>query len=80
MNNWRPDGWKNPHDRKYLKKIHGNKPYQLQDYESHIFEAGADAMLEALKNSEGSFHVARSAFMGKNNGTWVFILDQEDGK
>ena len=36
---WRPDGWKNP----YVDE------YDSQPHRAIVYEAGADAMLEALK-------------------------------
>lgn len=41
---WRPEGWQNPFDARYIVKIKGHKVC----YHS-LFEAGADAMLEALE-------------------------------
>lgn len=41
---WRPEGWRNPHIDALAKEIgHADSPYEA------VFEAGADAMLELLK-------------------------------
>ena len=45
---WRPEGWDNPYTRKHLKKLYGDKPYKFDIEKIEDFEAGADAMLEAL--------------------------------
>ena len=46
MANWRPEDWQNPH-------LYYGSPHTMIDVESNknrlAFEAGADAMLEALK-------------------------------
>ena len=45
--NWRPETWKNPYA--HAAPIALNKPFN-HDYD--IYEAGADAMLEALKEKK----------------------------
>ena len=49
MKNYRPDDWKNPH--KEDEPTSQNFKYTTAGREAMIFEAGADAMLEALKKS-----------------------------
>lgn len=59
-NSWRPDGWKNPY----------------RDTRQNSFEAGADAMLKALR--KGGWHVTDQILPARANGTWVFIPDDPD--
>ena len=55
MKNWRPkEGWKNPYKRgRYIAVQHPDKhigeTFENEEKEFQIYEAGADAMLEALK-------------------------------
>jgi len=59
---YRPENWVNPHD------LSGEKYIGLLD-KHYAFEAGADAMLEALKHRVGSRR-------NKGNSGWlVFIPD-----
>ncbi len=53
MSKWRPEGWKNPYcDQCWWKTYNAGEgeegPYSKCNC---IYEAGADAMLEALRNS-----------------------------
>lgn len=47
--NWRPDRWKNPYHK--TEKALGTVVKFNEYPEFEIFEAGADAMLEALKKN-----------------------------
>jgi len=44
---WRPEGWDNPYKQETPEHWSDNYAV-IQSKEWHIFEAGADAMLEAL--------------------------------
>jgi len=44
---WRPDGWENPY-KKSSKEDFGLGETLVYGWEYPVFEAGADAMLEAL--------------------------------
>jgi hypothetical protein len=75
MTNWRPEGWENPYSREYLKELYGDRPYQLEDYEAKIFEAGVNAMLEALRK-QGSDSTERG--FRRTKGVIVFIPDDKE--
>lgn len=49
--NWRPDNWENPYESEDVWIRVGKLAGQALGirYDSDVFEAGADAMLEALK-------------------------------
>jgi len=66
MSNWRPDGWKNPY----------KDPFYRQKY-----EAGADAMYEALKKTGDR---VKSGWFEQEldfvcSGWLVFIPERQDG-
>ncbi len=70
---YRPDGWRNPYG--------GYSEGMLEP----TYEAGGDAMLEALRAGGESLmkadvsEVARTLFKGMTQrGTWVFIPDEEE--
>ena len=46
---WRPTDWKNPHP--YADKVYEEMRSVLPNSEHYAFEAGADAILEALKKN-----------------------------
>ena len=82
---WRTEEWVNPHSRKYLKNLYGDKPYRLEDEEAKIFEAGADAILEALRGQGVSTKEIGTVIRGNkliiyvpkdSIGKWVFIPDE----
>jgi hypothetical protein len=76
---WRPKDWKKP-DAIALK---GAKPGLvmlgqvrfLTEKEVNSFEAGADAMLEALRSK--GLKVSNIAFEHQGNGVVVFIPEEE---
>jgi hypothetical protein len=85
---WRPDNWKNRHEDtvKQLKEIGvASDVIKSVELESSLFEAGADAMLEALeeltvmmlsiynKHSEG---VSVKAEVQGVHGRIIFIPDE----
>jgi len=82
---WRPDGWVNPYITKV--KIWGTNETKdmVLDLEGQdrIFEAGADAMLEALKKDVSAGHTEgrTKEYTVINSkgvaGTFVFIPDKE---
>lgn len=51
MKKWRPKDWKNPNDEYH----NAFDIPTVQDAEWEAYEAGADAMLEALKNNCGLY-------------------------
>lgn len=53
MTKWRPEGWENPYVRinKISLKYYGGHPFDA--VEESAYEAGADAMLEALIKQHG---------------------------
>jgi hypothetical protein len=47
---WRPEGWKNPYlTIQEARELYGGLPFKYNPEERVAFEAGADAMLEAIK-------------------------------
>ncbi len=72
MAEWRPDGWDNP----YEPRLHlGHEEY----------EAGADAMLAALRKggvirSESLRNMPAPGWKTLADGDWVFIPDVPGGK
>ena len=67
----RPPGWdayKGAHDA-----LRDNNPW-FEDEHTACYEAGADAMLEALRGDKSLYN------LGEVTGTWVFIPDEiEEG-
>ncbi len=47
MNEWRPKAWKNPYG-----ESHWNGDGLVSGHEEYAYEAGANAMLEAINRSE----------------------------
>ena len=78
--NWRPETWKNPYQ--HAASIPQNKFFN-RDY--YIYEAGADAMLEALKK-EGRYYKWKriatvkvpSLYQEQWKGWFTFIPDEEE--
>jgi len=69
---WRPEGWENKYDK---TPWHTDVDWQQEDV-AIGFEAGADAMLEALKGQGHQNWLA--SIEGENcQGKWVFIPDEE---
>jgi hypothetical protein len=91
MSKWRPEGWLNPYtipiySNKILTEIEIKAVYNSQRGEPGAFEAGADAILEALR--QRGFHVDNDASftsLGEhatlsnkgNTGDYIFIPDDE---
>ena len=81
MSKWRPDKWRNPHGG---ISYTGDKP-RSTDYDRDIgkfdaFEAGADAMLEALRKQ--GIHVTESpwSFYRRNEANeYQFIGEDRPG-
>ena len=88
---YRPEGWKNPHTPNLMYRVNPSaftewsekdRADVLSQYAHHIYEDGADAMLEALKAT--GFHVKRnmSNFVTKEEwvveGTEIFIPDRKE--
>lgn len=46
---WRPKNWKNPYESESLVHENGS-PVDIEPYEAGAYEAGADAMLDAIWN------------------------------
>jgi len=74
---WRPKGWKNPFTEcnKTCKKLYNGQPFSA--VEQQVFEAGADAILEALEN-QTAFPQIVVGTDGKKRGYLVFIPDEAD--
>jgi len=75
--NWRPEGWSE-------QKIFDTTIRKLCDYDRVILEAGADAMLEALRTQQGLRRLPltfNGTFIGygdgKDLGTLCFIPDEK---
>ena len=70
--NWRPETWKNPYQ--HAASIPQNKFFN-RDYD--IYEAGADAILEALKKTgvRGAFIMGLQPVNIPATGTTVWISD-----
>ena len=69
---WRPEDWKNP----YFKKDTTGSWNEYPNFD--IFEAGADAMLEALKKNSVPYDAFKeTAIMSLTKGRVVFIHDKE---
>jgi len=68
---WRPEGWKNEH----IASASG-KPINP---EYQVFEAGADAMLEALRNIGAKVNKGEAPILYyvPSKGTLVFIPDDD---
>ena len=60
---YRPDGWKNPYPENIMDR-----------WSEEAFEAGADAMLEALRNKD-VFPKSKAEFLKR--GKTVFIPGEE---
>lgn len=75
MENWRPDNWKNPYPEPKLSR----EAYDKVFYD--IYEAGADAVLEGLKD-EGVFTYGNHTpdidldDAPEVSGYWVFIPEE----
>ena len=77
-NKWRPEGWQNPIP--VLKPIPKEIPLGSA-YQGHLlFEAGADAMLEALR-AKGipDAYWRENTAKPEYKGVWVFIPDAWNG-
>lgn len=98
MDKWRPDGWENPHGKwiaeheDYFPGWHPSM-YFVHDLRRASFEAGADAMLEALTkqsvrfrfHKEGEFDFVFDVDPAFNTDEWikgtlVFIPDIDNTK
>ena len=82
---YRPEGWENPYVKcnEVCKKLYNGKPFNA--VEMAAFEAGADAMLDALKEPDNSIYVGKKSL--ENNillpkilttGWLVFIPEGEE--
>jgi len=68
---WKPEGWKNPYQTIFPQPSH--------EYEQGIFEAGADAMFEAIKREGTPTGLPYTAYANERKGWLVFIPDDKDG-
>ena len=76
---WRPEGWDNPCEE-YKKYFGDIEPSCVQEHEYYSYEAGADAMLDALKKQFDSEHLKAYELHHMTQGcagTWVFIPDED---
>jgi hypothetical protein len=81
MTKWRPEGWENPYPTmQQMREFHADKAFFYDPQCRNAFDAGADAMLEALKQQFDSEHLESYQTHNMCNGcpgTWVFIPDEE---
>ena len=83
MSEWRPEeGWENPYGTELVRGNFSDGREYVHDPEPEhdAYEAGADAMLEALREDHGvRYEGGTVAFHRLNNehGTLVFIPDEE---
>lgn len=71
---YRPDGWKNPlADDKYVPSSKAPIKHLLVG----AYEAGADAMLEALGEMTYGNIYDKDWYINRSKGKWVFIPDKE---
>lgn len=75
---WRPSDWKNPHRSRtirtqYLDGIVITEPRDDEAVHAMIYEAGADAVLEALRAT------GKPYFIDAEQGLLVAIPDDTDG-
>ena len=79
MNLWRAENWKNPY---YLEDSEGGFYNQYPEFA--VYEAGADAMLEALKQKRNIFVNCKNpkakTFLWNINGEngWVIHIPDEE--
>ena len=78
---YRPKEWENPYQGGWARDDEGSLYPITQDAESDAFEAGADAMLEALKGKKDSEYWKAKweeiCLKPPVNGWLVFIPDEE---
>lgn len=75
---WRPDNWKNPHTEEYAK----NMGYPDSPYEE-VYEAGADAMLEAVIKWLKGYHMGTVPRLDRHNRPapeFEFVIPEKDLK
>ena len=65
---WRPENWENKYDK---EEWHTEVDWQLEDL-AIAYEAGADAMLEALKEGGYRTEYIPTSEMAKNTGKLKF--------
>lgn len=70
--NWRPEGWQTLKAKNY--PLHCFTP---DDCVGMAFEAGADAILEALKQTGTPTGLKYTAYANDRKGWLVFIPDKE---
>jgi len=89
---WRPEGWENPFEKQLhnerirLREIGLKESQMAKDYQnaSIAYEAGADAMLEALKENPHDYHqyyddaieILPDWKYRRLKGKWVFIPEE----
>ena len=72
---WRPENWDNPHGTTKLTSQTYIATPEIESHRSFAYEAGATAMLEALRET-GVPHEEKDPYMKLNHpnpGKWVFI-------
>jgi len=72
---WRPDGWISEISFEEITKIEPHLVSMMTIKEKKIFEAGADAMLEALRKS--GLRVSNINPEGADKGIVIFIPDEK---
>lgn len=81
---WRPEGWENPHHKEQTIYDPGTDTFWYIDI---IFEAGANAMLDALRKQTLDHEITITAIQNipsvglktpTTPGMWVFVPDDEE--
>ena len=72
---WRPDNWAEEYLLAYKEEHSGEGRYEWATPERAMFEAGADAMLEALKK-KGEYRDNKAIISSSKNG-WVVFIPEE---
>jgi len=77
--NWRPDGWKNPYDGgKEIINEGWRVTYALKPQKYYLYEAGADAMLEALSQQNVTLPDIIHHYTTSRLGKLAVIPDDEN--
>ena len=77
MSEWRPGDWENPYGEVAVADDFDKEPTMLLSLRP-VFEAGADAILAALREQDiREFETLVGGVDGRPSGTLVFIPDKE---
>lgn len=82
MSEWRPEGWKNPNEKNVLEAAYLSAEMNTALIAKQQFEAGADAMLGALKEKGAWMTPEQMKLLAPDRkypyGYLVFIPDQKE--